>query len=146
MLKAGLLAECIKKQQLTADTYMASINEAQQSANEYGNPEDWFDSYKSDLLNKRDMLSQKLSRILEDLKLLQSIDPGKEIKTVSFGSVVLTKEQNMIICVGLGKIDFDGKSYYAISPSVPVFAAMRDLQKGDTFDFRGKKIKIDDVF
>lgn len=146
VLKAGLLAECIRKHQLTADTYAASIDEAQQSANEYGNPEDWFDSYKSDLLNKRDMLSQKLSRILEEIKILQSIDPGKSITTVSFGSVVLTKEQNMFVCVGLGKIEYDGKSYYAISPSVPIFTVMRDLKKGDTFEFRGKKIKIDEVF
>lgn len=145
-LKSAIIKECIKKQQVMADTYAASMEEAQQSANEYGNPEDWFDTYKNDLLNSRDLMSQKLSKILEDIKILQQIDLSKESTKVEFGSVVLTKEQNMIICVGLGKIDYNGTPYYAISPSVPIFSAIRDLKKGDTFEFRGKKIKILDVF
>jgi len=145
-LKAGLIGECIKKHQLMADTYAASMDEAQQSANEYGNPEDWFDTYKSDLLNKRDMLSQKLSKILEEIKILQQINLSKESTIVEFGSVVITKDQKMIVGVGLGKVEYQGEVYYAISPSVPIYASMRDLKKGDTFEFRGKKTKILDVF
>lgn len=145
-LKAALVRECIKKHQLIANTYSASIGEAQESANEYGNPEDWFDTYKNDLLNNRDLMSQKLSKILEEIKVLQQIDLSKESEIVEFGSVVITKEQNIFVCVGLGKIDYHGVTYYAISPSVPVFSAMRDLKKGDTFEFRDKKTKILDIF
>lgn len=145
-LKAALIGECIKKHQIMVDTYSASMDEAQQSANEYGNPEDWFDTYKNDLLTNRDLMSQKRAKIQEEIKILEQIDLSKESTRVEFGSVVLTNDQNMIICVGLGKIEYKGIAYYAISPSVPVFAAIRNLKKGETYEFRGKKNKILDVF
>lgn len=127
-------------------TLTASMGEAQESANEYGNPEDWFDSYKADLLKSRDMMSQKLSKVLDEIKLLQQIDLNKTCDKVEFGSVVITPDQNLFICLGIGKIELDGATYYAISPSVPIFAAIRDLKKGDPFEFRGKKSKIKEVF
>jgi hypothetical protein len=146
VLKKRLLKECLDKHKKTADTYIEAMTEAQQSANEYGNPEDWFDTYKSDLLSKRDMLSQQLNKILDEIKVLERIDFSKEIPSVSFGSVVFTQEQKMFVSIGLGKIELGKDIFYAISPSVPIYNAIRDRKKGDTFEFRGKKVKILDVF
>jgi hypothetical protein len=145
-IKRALLEECLKRHKKNADVYISAMSEAQQSANEYGNPEDWFDTYKSDLLNKRDMLSQQLTKVLDEIKVLERIDLSKEIEKVSFGCVVITKEQKMFVSVGIGKIEIGKDIYFAISPSVPIFVSMRDRKKGDTFDFRGKKIKILDLF
>jgi hypothetical protein len=145
-IKKLLIEECIKRHRATADTYIASMEEAQQSANEYGNPEDWFDTYKSDLLNKRDMLGRQLAKVLDEIQILESIDTEKEWLKVSFGAVVITKDLNMFVSIGLGKVEVKNESYFVISPTVPVFVAMRDCKKGDTYDFRGKKTKILDVF
>jgi hypothetical protein len=145
-LKRRLRDECINRHKQTAQTYIAAMSEAQQSANEYGNPEDWFDTYKSDLLNSRDRLSQQLQKILDEIKTLEKIDVSKESETVSFGSVVMTKEQKMFISTGMGKVELDKEIYYAVSPSVPIYNAMRDKKKGETFEFRGKKTVILDVF
>lgn len=145
-LKKRLRDECMNKHKQTADAYIAAMSEAQQSANEYGNPEDWFDTYKADLLNKRDMLSQQLQKILDEIKILEKIDVNRELSAVGFGSVVLTKDQKMFISVGIGKIQIGKTTYYAISPSVPIFSAIRDKKKGDVFEFRGNKTKILDVF
>jgi hypothetical protein len=145
-IKKALLGECLKRHRKNAEVYVASMQEAQQSANEYGNPEDWFDTYKADLLNKRDMMSQQLTKVLDEIKVLERIDLTRENASVSFGSIVITKEQKMFISVGIGKIELNRDIYYAISPSVPIFSSMRDMKKGDTFDFRGKKIKILDLY
>jgi hypothetical protein len=145
-LKKRLVKECLARHKKNADTYIAAVEEAQQSANEYGNPEDWFDTYKSDLLNKRDMLSQQLKKIMDEIKVLERIDFSKEIPSVSFGSVVLTQDQKMFVSIGLGKIEIGKDVFYAISPSVPIYNAIRDRKKGDIFEFRGKKVKILDVF
>lgn len=145
-LKKCLLDECLKKHNNTAQTYISAMAEAQQSANDYGNPEDWFDTYKSDLLNKRDMLSQQLKKILEEIKVLERIDISKENTVIGFGSIVYTEDQQMFVSVGLGKIEVNGESFFAISPLVPIFNAFRNLKKGDSFEFRGKKSKITDVF
>jgi hypothetical protein len=145
-LKKRLLKECIERHKNTANTYIAAMSEAQQSANEYGNPEDWFDTYKSDLLAKRDMLSQQLNKILDEIKVLERIDLTKEITPVGFGSIVYTQEQKMFVSIGLGKIEIGKDVFYAISPLVPIYALIRERKKGDTFEFRGKTVKILDVF
>lgn len=145
-LKKRLIEECINRHKETAQTYMASMEEAQQSANDYGNPEDWFDSYKNDLLTKRDMLGRQLAKVLDEIQILESIDTEREFSKIGFGSVVITKELNIFVSIGLGKVDVNKKTYFAISPSVPIFAAIRDFKKGDTYEFRGKKTKILDVF
>ncbi len=145
-LKKLLIDECINRHKLTAETYIASMTEAQQSANEYGNPEDWFDTYKNDLLTKRDMLGKQLTKVLDEIQVLANLDSEKEITKVSFGSVVITKDLNMFVSIGLGKVEVNKQTYFVISPSVPVFAAMRDCKKGDTYEFRGTKVKILDVF
>jgi hypothetical protein len=146
LIKKRLRDECLDRQRKTAKSYIDSMSEAQQSANEYGNPEDWFDTYKSDLLNKRDMLSQQLTKVMDEIKVIERIDVTKELENVSFGSVVITDDQKLFISVGIGKVELDKDVYYAISPSVPIFNAIRNLKKGDVFDFRGKKIKICEVF
>lgn len=145
-LKKALLEECIARHRKNADEYIHAMAEAQQSANEYGSPEDWFDTYKSDLLTKRDMLGQQLSKVLDEIKVLERIDLTKENQKVSFGSIVLTKDQKLFVSIGLGKIQFKNTTYFAISPSVPIYISMRDRKKGEFFDFRGKKIKILDLF
>jgi transcription elongation GreA/GreB family factor len=145
-LKKMLLRECISVQKKAADLALAEMNEANQSANEYGNPEDWFDTFKTDMLNKRDMFSVQLMKILDDIKRLEKIDAEKILDKVEFGSVVILSGQKLFVSVGIGKIQAGGETYFAISPSVPVFQALRYKKKGDTYEFRGQKGEIKDVF
>jgi hypothetical protein len=144
-LKKLLIEECIRRHRATAEIYKASMEEAQQSANEYGNPEDWFDSYKSDLLNKRDLLSRQLSKVLDEIQILENIDTTKTHHQVSFGSIVKTNDINMFISVGLGKVEVGKESFFVISPSVPIYSAIRDKKKGESYEFRGKKCLITDI-
>jgi len=46
----------------------------------------------------------------------------------------------------MGKIILDGETFYAISPQVPIFQAMRGKKAGDTFIFNGQTFEIKDVF
>jgi hypothetical protein len=145
-LKKALVEECLRRHRQNADDYESAMSEAQQNANDYGNPEDWFDTYKSDLLTKRDLLSIQLTKVRDEIKVLERISLTKETDVVGFGSIVITKDQKMFISIGLGKVEVEKQTFYAISPSVPIFVSMRDRKKGDTFEFREKKFKILDLF
>lgn len=145
-VKKKILDACLQMQLKHAETLKAEMVEAYQNAKEYGTPEDWLDTYKMDMLNKRDAYGVQLQKIQEEIKILEDIDPAKIFNEVAYGSVVITNTQKLVVAVGLGKIMIDNETYYAISPSVPIFVAIKGLKAGDIFEFRGVKNKILDVF
>lgn len=141
-LKQKLLQKCREQLEGMARDFQQEIDEAQQSANEYGAPKDRYDAYRTQLLRKRDMFAQQLAKLNTQLDVLDRIDPERESAVVEFGALVVTDNQKMFISTGLGKIDCDGCNYYAISAAVPVFKAMEGKKVGDEFTFNGKKSTI----
>lgn len=145
-LKKQLVDYCLEYQKKAADNAMIEMNEAYQNASEYGAPEDWFDTYKTDMLNKRDAFGQQFQKALEEIKNIERINPNVLFEEIGFGSVVITNTQKLFICMGIGKIQIEDEIFYAISPSVPIFQTIKGLKAGDTYDFRGIKGSIIEVF
>jgi len=121
------------------------MEEAQQSANDYGQPKDRYDSYRTQLLRKRDMFGQQLSKIMEQRTLLERLNPDKSSSIVEFGALVITDKQKIFISVGIGRFEFEGEEYFVISPVVPFCKAMEGKNKGDAFEFRGQQYMIKDI-
>ena len=145
-LKKKLLSKCYEVQNEIVENVTFAMNEAQKSANEYGQPKDRYDSYRTQLLGKRDLFAKQLEKALRQLELLTKIDPGRVNEVVSFGTVVVTDDQILFVSVGLGKMEIDNKIFYAISPLVPFYDAMRGKKKGDEFVFRDRTIRILEVY
>jgi hypothetical protein len=145
-LKKQIVEACRKIVDDKAGQLREAMQEAQQAANEYGAPKDRYDSFRTQLLRKRDMYGQQLSKVSEQIEALDKINTDKELDTVSYGAVVITEIQKLFISTGIGKFEFQGETYYAISGIVPVYKAMEGKKKGDTYVFNGRKIKILDVF
>lgn len=145
-LKKHLLAECKKMQQKVLDNLKKTMNEAQQSANEYGPPKDRYDSYRMQLLRRKDMYGQMLAKALDEYYALEKIDPEQKKDKVEFGAVVITSDQKLFVSIGLGKIILDRHSYYAVSVNVPLCKALAGKMKNDIVNFNDKKITILDIF
>jgi len=141
-LKKELLNACFDEIDDRAASLRKVMEDAQQSANDYGQPKDRYDSYRTQLLRKRDMFGQQLFKILEQRSILEKIDPDKSSTAVEFGALVVTNNQTIFITIGLGKFSFSGHDYFVISPGVPFFRAMEGLKAGDAFEFRGQKCNI----
>lgn len=141
-VKRKLITKCRELILETITNLEAVIAEAQKSANEYGLPKDRYDSFRSQLLRKRDMFAQQLAKNNELLSLLDKIDPDKKLSRVEFGALVITENQKLFISISLGKMNIDGEDYYAISAAVPVYKAMEHKKAGHEFIFNGKKNKI----
>lgn len=141
-IKRKLLAKCRENILNTIKNLETVIAETQKSANEYGLPKDRYDSFRSQLLRKRDMFAQQLAKNNEQLSLLEKIDADKKLPRVEFGALVITENQKLFISISLGKMSIDGEEYYAISAAVPVYKAMEHKKAGEEFIFNGKKNKI----
>lgn len=145
-IKQKLLTKCRALTMETIGNLEAEINEAQKAANDYGMPKDRYDSFRAQLLRKRDMFSQQLLKAKEQLTLLDRIDIAKKLSRVEFGALVISENQNLFVSIGLGKIELDGDIYFAISPAVPIYKAMEGKKKGEEFEFNGRKNKILEVY
>jgi transcription elongation GreA/GreB family factor len=141
-LKKKLWKKCREQLEGMVRDFQQEIDEAQQSANEYGAPKDRYDAYRTQLLRKRDMFAQQLAKLNAQLDVLDRVDPGRQSSVVEFGALVVTDNQKMFISTGLGKINCDGCDYYAISAAVPIYKAMEGKKVGDEFTFNGKKSKV----
>ena len=141
-LKEKLLAKCIGIKEESEANTLAAMNDAQQGANEYGAPKDRYDSFRAQLMRKRDMLAQQLSVVEEELRYLRQIKPGNIFTKVEAGALVALDTQTLYIMVGIGKLVIDGETFYIVSPVVPLVTAMKDMKKGDSFTFRGTTMKI----
>lgn len=145
-IKSRLLDECLKIQNDFVENARRAMEDAQNSANEsQGAMEDKFESFREACHIQRDMYAKQLDEGIDKLSILKRIVRNKVNDTVSLGSVVRTDAQNYFISVSLGEIKVDGEKFYAISPASPVFQAMAEKSKGDSFQFRDKKINILEV-
>jgi transcription elongation GreA/GreB family factor len=145
-LKKRILNKCIEQQQQVIRQLEQEINEAQKQANDYGQPKDRYDAFRTKLMRQIELYAKQLDKAKIVFDTLHKIPFEKEINTVEFGAIVITNKQNLFISAGLGKIEIDGKEFYAVSAQVPIFQALRGKQKGDELVFNGTNLLIKEVY
>lgn len=144
-LKKELLQACSALMDERASALEKVMKEAQQSANDYGQPKDRYDSYRTQMLRKRDMFGQQLQKILDQRTLLEKIPLEKKMDIAGFGSLVITDKQKIFVSVGLGKFEFNNEEYFVISPAVPFYKAMEGKGAGESFHFREQEHTIIEI-
>lgn len=145
-LKEKILQVCKLVQLETIKNLKTEVEDAQKAANDYGLPKDRYDSFRTQLLRKRDMFAQQLAKANQQLDLLNQINPEKEYTMAEFGAVIVTNKQNLFISIGLGKVQVDDETYFAISPAVPIFKAMNGKKVGEGFVFNNISYKIEAIY
>lgn len=145
-IKEQLLAKCVDRQMQSIDELQKEMDEAQRMSNEYGQPKDRYDAFRTKLLRQKDMYAQQQAKAILVLNTLKKISLKEELKKVEFGAVVIMNKQNLFVAAGLGKIELNGTDYFAISPQVPIFKALADKKIGDEVVFNANKFIISDIF
>jgi hypothetical protein len=144
--RAKIIGTCIELLNQHIQDTSEVIKDIEQSVQEYGPPKDRYDSFKTQLSRRRELLSEQIQKAWEEIEIIKRIDPAKVESQAGFGAMVITSRQQLFISVGMGKFEVDGKVWHAVSPSVPICQALTGLKKGDIFQFRDEKITILDVF
>ncbi len=145
-IKEKLITCCKETQQKCVDSAKSAMNEAQQALNEYGPNKDRYDSFRDQLIGRRDMFASQYQKALSEMHVLERIDPRDRKNSVEFGAIVISDTSKFIIAISAGKIVLDGAVYYAISPAVPLYKAMEGLKSGESFEFNGRKQTIKELF
>ena len=144
--KRKLIEKCLEQQDQNVLNAKSAMDDIQESAIDYGQPQEHYDSYKSQLLRKRDVFAKQYEQAKTERKLLERIDIEKVCNSVGFGAVVVTDDQKFIICISLGKITFNNETIYGISLKVPLYKVMEGLEKSSSFEFNEKKYQIKDIY
>ena len=87
----------------------------------------------------------QLSKAVQLKNELSQIDVHKKLTKVVFGSIVITNQGNYFISIGLGKINIDEESFFAISLASPIGMVLSNKKVGDNFNFLDKKIIITEI-
>jgi len=145
-MKQKILDACFEQQNRVIQNLKVVMEEVTDSAEEYGLPKDLYDSYRNQMMSKREMFAQQMLKVNEQVDILRRVDMTRTYDSVRFGAVVITSSQRLFIATGIGKIRMEGEEYFVISAMVPFFAAIDGKKAGDSFEFRGKKEKVLDVF
>jgi transcription elongation GreA/GreB family factor len=76
---------------------------------------------------------------------LSKIEPHKVCSKAEFGSLIATDTAHYFLSIGLGKLEFEGEVYYAISMASPIGMALKDKAVGDRVMFQGREIRIREI-
>jgi len=83
-----------------------------------------------------------LSQTAKQRKELARIDITEEFNKVAFGSLVVTDKGTYFISIGIGKIQIDDQTCYAISLASPIGGLLKDKAVGDEVQFQGRAFSI----
>lgn len=144
-IKAKLLTKCIEQQTEVIKQLQQEITDAQNQANDYGQPKDRYDAFRTKLMRQIELYAGQLDKANIVINTLQKIDSEKETTVVEFGALIITNKQKLFVSAGLGKVDIDEGVYYAISPHVPIFNVLKGKKVGDEVVFNGMKIMINEI-
>lgn len=147
--KKKILEAGIQKQQSIIMDFKNRIEVLQES--EVVPNEDDVDLQQSSLNDQANELTAEIADQLSfannEMETLYKIiieEPLHEV--ASFGSVVETDKLKFFISVSLEEFEAGGVKYFGISTHAPIYAKMKGLKDGDSFDMNGMVYKIDKVY
>ena len=145
-VKEKLLNNCIQQQMEVIRQLQQEITDAQKMANDYGQPKDRYDAFRTKLMRQIEMYAKQMDKAKLVVNTLGKIPLNKELEKVEFGAIVITNKQKLFVSAGLGKIEIDEDIYYAISPLVPIYLALKGKTKDEEVNFNGMLFTIKDIF
>jgi len=145
-IKEKLTTKCIEQQLKVVEQLQQEITEAQKQANDYGQPKDRYDAFRTKLMRQIELYAGQLDKANVVIDTLRKIPLNTILDEVAFGAIVITNKQKLFISAGLGKVEFEDNIYYAISPNVPVYNVLKGKKKGDEVIFNGLTIVIESIY
>lgn len=146
-LKHRLLALCREYAEDRIRSAEEAIRMVQESANEETKSSSG-DKYETGRAMAQLEIEKAGSQLAEGRRLvhtLERIELESLSLTVGMGSLVITNQGNYFLAIPAGKLDIDGITWFALSPSSPLGAALIGRHAGDTITFNGKSIVLTEV-
>ena len=129
------------------DFLREAIDNAQkEAASHKGRMKSRYDTFKEEAQAAVGSYEKQLFDIRQLLSFINEI-PFEITNKIKLGSIIETNKNNYFISIGvLDSIDINGKKYLLVSSESPISQIFLGKKLGDEFEFRGRKIKIKNVF
>ncbi len=123
------------------------MDQIQQAANQEtkSSAGDKYETSRAMLQMEKDRLAGQLSEAVRLRQGLDALIVDKAYQTVQSGSLVITNRGNYFISVGVGKLLYEGKMYFAISQGSPIGLALKGLQQGAEITFQQQILQVQAV-
>lgn len=89
-----------------------------------------------------DKLEEQRANLLALQHELARVPLDRVFDRVAFGSLVGTDQGTYFVAIGLGRIEFDGRSLFAISLASPIGQALKNKLAGEQVNFNGRNITV----
>ncbi|MBP7407791.1 MAG: 3-oxoacyl-ACP synthase [Flavobacteriales bacterium] len=89
-----------------------------------------------------DKLEEQLAKLIALRQELTRVPLERTFDRVAFGSLVGTDQGTYFVAIGLGRIDLDGGTCFAISLASPMGQVLKDRRIGEQVTFNGKVIEV----
>jgi transcription elongation GreA/GreB family factor len=147
-IKQELYNACVTYVQKRIETANNAVKDSQDSANSEtkSTAGDKHDTARAMMQLAAEQNAKHLNEANKLNKVLHLIDPAKKCKSVELGSLVIASNGNFYIAISVGKIELNGKLYFAISPTSPMGQLLNGLKVGDKTEFNGSGIEVLEVY
>jgi hypothetical protein len=124
-----------------------SMTDLQESANQdtKSSAGDKYETGRAMVQLEQENLMRQSSEFKKINDVLIKINPEISSDTILIGSLVETNHGFFYICAGLGKIDIDNTSIFAVAPNSPIGSVFLGKKKGDQLKLNGRDYKIIDL-
>ncbi len=133
------------QQKISAEKAAMDETQAMGNASAKSASGDKFDSERADNHRETEKHTIQLANWLRLRETLAQINPSQRQSTAHLGSLVQTNSALYFISVGLGKIEVDGKTLFALSLDSPIAQQLLGKTVGESFSFRGKNQDINKI-
>lgn len=106
---------------------------------------DKFETGREMMQREMDKISASIDQYKNQVNLLSKINLHRNYLVVDLGGLITTDHENYYLSIGLGKIEINSEIIYAISLDSPIGQLFKGKRVGDTVEFRGKTLKINQL-
>jgi len=148
LYKKALYQNCIAILKERIAAIAASMENAQAAANseEKSSAGDKYETSRAMSHLEKDMQARQLASNQNELCALLAINCNKLYNSPCAGCIVILNEAAFFIALGLGKIVYQQKLFFLISPNAPVAKSLLGKVKGNLVIFNNKEMTISDIF
>lgn len=94
-----------------------------------------------------DRLTEQRNFLLEQQALLDRMEVKEPLhEEVAPGSVVVTNHGTFFVSVATDDVQVNGEEVRGLSREAPIYEAMKDRKKGETFTFRDVEYEVKEVY
>ena len=146
-LKKRLRQHCIAIIEQRIATTLVVMNNAQAAANneEKSSAGDKYETGRAMGHLEKDMHASQLAANRKELAALLTVDCNTPHSTVTTGSLINCGNISFFIAAGLGKIHFEAKDIFLLSPVAPMAMTLRNKKAGDIIVFNNKSMLVETI-